>query len=463
MEWPTSKFDPIDSMSRGVNALSSLQDLKKKTELKNALSQVMQNYHGGTPDLAPVMAVDPNAGAALQEYFTNQEEQQRLMDFRDMAGQYITARSAGHEFDATPLWQSYPNEMLTLDKSLTDAEKAHYDFQNAQITDNLTRAKAAQKVLQNVNNAEDWSRAVKLLGPSGLGMDVSGFPPYYDPAVRDALLADATGMVEGLSAMYPEEPSVSPMGKYIDDYMAKFPGSTPEDALRSYQESQKAGASTTTIDMGGDVGKKAAEASVASLKAEHERLLNTPELLSSIDEAEKLIPKAIMGSGASAALSTLKALDFLGIKTGDLKDKMNDTEYLRSILNERVLANLKKTFGAQGLTEGERQELKETMGTITTNPNAMLRLLKFYRNKAIRSVEQHNQQVDNLSKAYPDSASLLETMKVSVPETQATFESLPDPKDSQFGIGAQVKDEETGEVWTLKESAKGNRYWSWEE
>lgn len=122
-------------------------------------------------------------------------------------------------------------------------------------------------------------------------------------------------------------------------------------------------------------------------------LKTAPTLIQTIEDAKALIPgaKGYMGSSAGETLlNTVKVLNSqlgMGIDTGGVKD----AEKLKAILTDGLVRNLKTTFGGR-ITNTELTTLKQAIGHLGTDPNALSDVLDHYENVIGSNIELFNKE-----------------------------------------------------------------------
>jgi hypothetical protein len=396
MEWPTSKYNPITATQGSTNVLQSLQQVKQQNDLRNALAAAMQGYQQtGEMNVDPVMAVDPNAAAQMQSTFAEMQEQQRLGQFRDLAGQYVQARAMGQDFDELPLWRNFHEEMLELDADLATAEKKEFDQKVSYLTHNLLSLKAANKVMRGVTDLKSYQAGLNQI--ANLGFDVSSFPAHYDPAVRDAFADEAQAAATTMAMMFPPEPKGS-FGEFLHTLRQDDPGTTIEEGIEQWRSLKEAGApksevTITSKDTEGLPGNVLSGEDYTNLKELTTKAHGGIEQLYTIDQLEGLMGKDLyLGAGADVRLFAGKVFSMLGVADEQWKDKMADTEAARALLIELALPKL-KNFPGQ-LSEKEMEAAFRTIGTTAEEKGTLRRIMDSVKRGAMRDIKRQREDVE---------------------------------------------------------------------
>lgn len=135
-----------------------------------------------------------------------------------------------------------------------------------------------------------------------------------------------------------------------------------------------------------DFGKQASD----QLFKEREQAQGAATTLHSIDEIRKVVAGgAFQGTGADLKLNAAKALGSIGLQIAP--EQVANSEQFNAITNQFVLGSI-KTLGANP-SDADREFLKKTVPSLSTDPNALPKLLDFLGRKARTQVEGYNTKI----------------------------------------------------------------------
>jgi hypothetical protein len=153
------------------------------------------------------------------------------------------------------------------------------------------------------------------------------------------------------------------------------------------------------------------------LVKEYSNLKSIPSQVQNLDKIEKLAASpAYLGSGAEAKLAITKLFNN-NLGTNVNADKVANTEEMRSALFQSTMENLKKV-DAQPSQEQQRI-MQEAFGTIGTDPAAIPRIVKVYKDILISKAKEHNERVDETEQG-PAKMKYAHSIRIKVPETAKT-------------------------------------------
>jgi hypothetical protein len=153
------------------------------------------------------------------------------------------------------------------------------------------------------------------------------------------------------------------------------------------------------------------------LVKEFSNLKSIPSQVQNLDKIEKLAASpAYLGSGAEAKLAITKLFNN-NLGTNVNADKVANTEEMRSALFQSTMENLKKV-DAQPSQEQQRI-MQEAFGTIGTDPSAIPRIVKVYKDILISKAKEHNDRVTETEEG-PAKMKYAHSIKIKLPETAKT-------------------------------------------
>jgi hypothetical protein len=128
------------------------------------------------------------------------------------------------------------------------------------------------------------------------------------------------------------------------------------------------------------------------IRQSYNALKSAPATLNNIEQAKALVPKAggFIGSGADAKREIAKFFNN-NLGTSINPEGIASAEELQSRLFQQILDNLKK-MDAQP-SQMQQQAMQEAMGRLTTDPNALPRVLDVFADIIRDKVDMHNRDV----------------------------------------------------------------------
>lgn len=176
--------------------------------------------------------------------------------------------------------------------------------------------------------------------------------------------------------------------------------STRNEPPVSFQEymttMKKAGASTTTLDMGGSNDKQ-----VSDIMAERYKTVQGAVAgVRALREAKKaILDGAITGPWANERLMLSKLGAAVGLNVAP--EKIANTEVFRSAMATQVAAMIKNTTGSTQVSDGDRKFAAEAAGgQIELNEAAILRLIDIGERSNAQIIDDYQARLDAV---YPDS------------------------------------------------------------
>lgn len=109
-------------------------------------------------------------------------------------------------------------------------------------------------------------------------------------------------------------------------------------------------------------------------------------IASNVEARNSLAGGAFVGAGAETKLAISKSLQSMGFNVAP--DKVTNTEYLQSTLGQGIL-NKAKALGTQP-TDNDARIVRTIVGSIGTDPNALVKLLDYQDVMSNRAIGDHN-------------------------------------------------------------------------
>lgn len=207
---------------------------------------------------------------------------------------------------------------------------------------------------------------------------------------------------------------------------------------------RRAKASAASVSVGIPATKQAATSFINKLGDEYELLSTAPATLDNIEQAKALIPqaKAFLGSGAEAYLNATKFFNtWLG--TNINARGVNSAEELRTRLFTGVMENLKKLDSQP--TREQQKIMQEALGSITTSPDALRRVLDVYYDRVRSRVEQYNAKIDSAERKgteFPYDARIPLPEKTSASASSKSKAKAPPARTSTIKRPANIPQQE---------------------
>ena len=203
----------------------------------------------------------------------------------------------------------------------------------------------------------------------------------------------STGEAEG-EVIYDENPNSPTFGKKLFGFKSK-PPSTGD-----------------TFNIGDKGNFEALKLGAADLYKQNESLRGAPDYWNTLEQARKLVPKAITGTGAEPMLEAIK---FLNNRFGTNIDPkgVTDTDQLRSLMFEGVMQNLRKLDSQPA--QQQQFALSQALGNVGTDPNALVNIIDWTQKQLESRVARYNNQAKQAS----GKLDFLYDMNIQMPTRQA--------------------------------------------
>lgn len=373
-------------------------------------------------------------------------------------------------------------------RALQNAQMA--SLEQDMLTKQLTNAQAVRGI-----NARNAFRGIPEINPSGIPPELMGRKPASSVAGMSSSPtagyaveqpeSQATSQIAWDSSRMPNEDALAAIAMGYQEPTSgrearaalAWEGITPEGSkyLENWLEANQFAADKAKATLPYDLQKAAAGATrvqnniqayapfneklqgqmAEALVEDYKVLQDAPNTISYLQEAKALVPKAYTGAGAEIKLNVSKLWNStLGDVTGLPIDPetVGNSDYLRSTLFRQVLENLKK-MDAQP-SERQQQALQQAMGSLSTDPKALDKIIDLTSDILTNRVTRHNRHVDeakgggatfgyDIRVPLPDRRSgrtptaNKQPDRMPTPQTEAEFNALPsgtiyiDPDDGQ--------------------------------
>jgi hypothetical protein len=150
---------------------------------------------------------------------------------------------------------------------------------------------------------------------------------------------------------------------------------------------------------------------------EFSNLKSIPSQVQNLEKIEKLSASpAYLGSGAEAKLAITKLFNN-NLGTNVNADKVVNTEEMRSALFQSTMENLKKVDAQP--SQMQQAIMQEAFGTIGTDPAAIPRIVKVYKDILISKAKEHNERVEE-TETGPAKMKYAHSIKIKLPEESKT-------------------------------------------
>jgi hypothetical protein len=232
----------------------------------------------------------------------------------------------------------------------------------------------------------------------------------------------------------------APMGDFRDKYtnpamMNGAAGPVLSQTNAATGELKTFGSPLVQIDNSQNKGadalvQKLAGVNVDNLSASRDKAAGAAELLTTMQNAKQLLPKATTGFGAEARLSLQKMAALVGLSD---PEAISSSEQLGATLAQNILSNVAKLKGA--ISDKEMPFLEKVAGgTLKSDPATLERVLNLGIAASINAVRDHQKMLTQFRQ-----------QKGATPEMTAMYE-VPEPGFS-LGDGKFGMDEGTGKFY----------------
>ena len=181
----------------------------------------------------------------------------------------------------------------------------------------------------------------------------------------------------------------------------------------------------------------------------HDLAKGAADALIGLNESRKAIAGGVYaGAGADVKQQLAKGIQALGFSVDP--EKVTNTDYLQSQLGQGILSKA-KTLGANP-TDNDARIIRDIVGSINTDPQALTKLLDYQEKMYRRSIDRHNETYQSAIKSKfqsPYDMTVQQPVFDSKPEAK-TFDMLPPAnqfagKRMQSGDGSVYKS--NGKKW----------------
>jgi len=220
-------------------------------------------------------------------------------------------------------------------------------------------------------------------------------------------------------------PEVTPVPptqlEQLQNLEAKLRAANPNDPrladVRNAIVKETTKAAGVTVNTGDTAGqtyeKKGAEAIIANYTS----LSGVPQQIENYRKVKELIPEAVkfMGKGGEMYADVVSFLNNrigTNINVNDANGNLASAREIESRLFQGILENLKKLDSQP--TQAQQQALKDAIGKLGTEPDALARLVDAFTEPLIAKVKVHNDDVDKALKRGDVRA---EDYRIKMPET----------------------------------------------
>ena len=290
-------------------------------------------------------------------------------------------------------------------KSLREADEASVKLAGSRATTASAKQKfvtdAARDISSNPSNEnitaylQDMSLS-KLFSPEEMAQHTANSQRVMamPPEQRQAYLAQQGASTGELAPNIQVIEEVGPGGLPQQRVVAidKFGGGVTTRAAFG----EKPRAPGTTVNVGERAGVTA-EAKI--LEEGLTKLGNVTGQLANVEAVRQAIPGArgMMGTGATALTATANFLkNRLGVQfDADALGALTDTAKIGSLLFQAVVDNLKSLDAAP--SQSQQAAMQEAFGRISTDPDALYKVMDVYETAIRNKVASHNSRVDRAS------------------------------------------------------------------
>ena len=235
-----------------------------------------------------------------------------------------------------------------------------------------------------------------------------------------------TGKVERLmlggETLAPKVTPVAPTDlEKLQDLEAKLRAANPNDPrladVRNAIEKETTKTAGVTVNTGDTAGQTLEKKGSELIVANYASLSDVPQQLENFRKVKELIPQAVkfMGKGGTTyadAVSFLNNRLGTNISVTDANGNLASAREIEARLFQGILENLKKMDSQP--TQAQQQALKDAIGQLQTEPDALARLVDAFSEPFVAKVKMHNDFIDKAIKRGDVRA---EDYRIKLPET----------------------------------------------
>jgi hypothetical protein len=220
----------------------------------------------------------------------------------------------------------------------------------------------------------------------------------------------------------PEVPPIAPTQlEQLQNLEAKIRAADPNDRrlidIRNAIEKETTKTPGVTVNTGDTAGQTYEKKGSEAIIANYGTLSGVPQQIENYRRVKALIPESVkfMGKGGAAYADVVSFLNNrLGtnINVNDANGKLASAREIESRLFQGILENLKKMDSQP--TQAQQQALKDAIGKLEAEPDALARLVDAFVEPLIAKVKVHNDDVDKALKRGDVRA---EDYRIKLPET----------------------------------------------
>lgn len=239
---------------------------------------------------------------------------------------------------------------------------------------------------------------------------------YKDGRVERLKLGDET--------LAPEVTPIAPTQlEQLQNLEAKLYAANPNDPrladVKRAIEKETTKAAGVTVNTGDTAGQTLEKKGSELIVANYASLSDVPQQLENFRKVKELIPQAVkfMGKGGTTyadAVSFLNNRLGTNINVNDANGNLASAREIEARLFQGILENLKKMDSQP--TQSQQQALKDAIGQLQTEPDALARLVDAFSEPFIAKVKMHNDFVDKAIKRGDVRA---EDYRIKLPEMNA--------------------------------------------
>jgi len=244
---------------------------------------------------------------------------------------------------------------------------------------------------------------------------------YKDGRVERLKLGDET--------LAPEVTPIAPTQlEQLQNLEAKLYAANPNDSrltdVRNAIVKETTKTPGVTVNTGDTAGQTLEKKGSELIVANYASLSDVPQQLENFRKVKELIPQAVkfMGKGGTTyadAVSFLNNRLGTNISVNDANGNLASAREIEARLFQGILENLKKMDSQP--TQSQQQALKDAIGQLQTEPDALARLVDAFSEPFIAKVKMHNDFVDKAIKRGDVRA---EDYRIKLPETTTTVPTV---------------------------------------